>query len=112
MLTFILFAVCFVIAFVAMVISDWIGIAKFREVYPPISDEEFLRRLSPEVPPEIGLKVRELLCECMGIPENQIYPEVGLLELTGESPPRFKATPPIDDIRPAARAAEASSLGC
>ena len=46
-----------------------------REAWPPISDEEFLRRCSPGVRPEVALGVRRIVSEQLGVDYDRIYPE-------------------------------------
>lgn len=51
--------------------------------FPPISDDEFIRRCGPEIPPEIALRVRETLSDALGIDKATIYPEHRLVEDLG-----------------------------
>lgn len=53
--------------------------AKFREQFPPISDEEFLARCPPGTDPVIALKVRSTLCDALGVDYERIYPESRLI---------------------------------
>ncbi|MGE4000222.1 MAG: hypothetical protein AB7I48_08400 [Planctomycetaceae bacterium] len=49
---------------------------------PPISDEEFLRRCSPGVRPEVAFKVRTLLSEHLGIEYERVHPESKFVDIT------------------------------
>jgi len=63
----------------------WVRAINLREAhdfnirFPPISDEEFLRRCGPGTNPTIALKVREIIAEQLAIPVSQIYPEQELV---------------------------------
>ena len=47
----------------------------FERRWPPINDDEFIRRCSPDVDRDIALRVRRIVSEQLGIPYEQIYPE-------------------------------------
>jgi hypothetical protein len=49
--------------------------AKFDERFPPIDDDEFVRRCSPGVNRDIALRVRRIVSEQLGIEYERIYPE-------------------------------------
>lgn len=51
--------------------------------FPPISDEEYLRRCGPDVRPEVALGVRRVLADALGLDEATIYPEHRLVEDLG-----------------------------
>ncbi|MFK7818027.1 MAG: hypothetical protein AB8G99_04880 [Planctomycetaceae bacterium] len=53
------------------------------EEFPPISDEEYLRRCGPEIPSEVALGVRQVLSDALGVDEATIYPEHRLIEDLG-----------------------------
>ena len=55
----------------------------FNTRFPPISDEEFLRRCGPGTNAEIALKVRDIIARQLAIPVNQIYPEQYLVSDLG-----------------------------
>lgn len=68
--------------FVALVIGSlvdyrvWAGRrAKFNEKFPPIDDEEFVRRCGPHVDPHIAIRVRRAVSQSLGIEYKQVYPE-------------------------------------
>lgn len=49
--------------------------ARFREQFPPIDDQEFLRRCGPNVRPEVALRVRRIVSEQLGVEYACVYPE-------------------------------------
>jgi hypothetical protein len=68
--------------FVAIMI--WIGLLerkRFKENYPPISDEEFVKRCKPGTNPEIAIRVRHIIAEQFGIPAEHIHPETEFRDL-------------------------------
>lgn len=51
-----------------------------QKKWPPISEEEFLRRCSPGVNPQRALKVRRIISQQLGIDYDRIYPEQRFVE--------------------------------
>ena len=51
-----------------------------REKWPPISEDEFIRRCSPGVNRERALKVRRIISEQLGVEYERIYPEQRFVE--------------------------------
>lgn len=51
--------------------------------WPPISDDEFIRRCTPGVDRERALKVRRIIAEQLGVDYNRIYPEQSFVEDLG-----------------------------
>lgn len=47
----------------------------FEERFPPISDAEFMARCPPETRPEIALKVRRIISNCLSVEYERVYPE-------------------------------------
>ncbi|MCA9176141.1 MAG: hypothetical protein KDB14_16760 [Planctomycetales bacterium] len=47
----------------------------FDQQWPPISDEEFLRRCSVGTNPRVALGVRRIIAEQLCVPYSQVYPE-------------------------------------
>lgn len=45
---------------------------------PPITDDQFIRLLSPGVDPVIALKVREIISDVSGVDKKNIYPDARL----------------------------------
>ena len=43
--------------------------------YPPIDDDEFIRRCRPGVNREVALRVRRIISDSLGIDYERIYPE-------------------------------------
>lgn len=48
---------------------------QFQERFPPIDDEEFLRRCGPEVNRSIALRVRRIVSEQLSVEYERVYPE-------------------------------------
>lgn len=55
----------------------------FAKRFPPLSDDEFMARCRPGTRPEIALKVRRTLSDCLGIDYERIYPESQLVRDLG-----------------------------
>lgn len=55
--------------------------SKFYEKYPPISDQEFVRRCGPDVNAERAIKVRHLIAHQLGVPAERIHPETRFDEI-------------------------------
>lgn len=51
------------------------GSIPFKEKWPPISEDEFIRRCSPGGNRERALKVRRIISEQLGIDYDRVYPE-------------------------------------
>lgn len=47
----------------------------FEDRFPPLSDAEFVARCRPGTRPEIALKVRRIVADCLGVEYERIYPE-------------------------------------
>lgn len=54
-----------------------------EEKWPPISEEEFLRRCSPGVDRERALKVRRIISNHLGVDYDRVYPEQRFVEDLG-----------------------------
>ena len=46
-----------------------------EDKWPPISEDEFIRRCSPGVNRERALKVRRIISEQLGVDYDRVYPE-------------------------------------
>jgi len=53
------------------------------EKWPPISEDEFIRRCSPGVDREVALKVRRIVSRQLGVDYDRIYPEQRFVEDLG-----------------------------
>ena len=51
-----------------------------RKKWPPISEDEFIRRCSPGVNRERALKVRRIISQQLGVEYDRIYPEQRFVE--------------------------------
>lgn len=49
--------------------------AEFRKKFPPLTDDEFVKRCGPGTDPEMALIVRDIIAEQLNIPREEIYPE-------------------------------------
>ena len=49
--------------------------ARFNERFPPIDDDEFVRRCTPGVNRDIALRVRRMVSTSLGIEYERIYPD-------------------------------------
>ncbi len=54
-----------------------------EEKWPPISEDEFIRRCSPGVNRERALKVRRIIADQLGVDYDRIYPEQRFVEDLG-----------------------------
>lgn len=75
---------CTMIALVLRLLFCEIAQRRCYPTRPPLSRERFLALLSPEIPPELGFKVREILVDALGVDEEEIYPDSTMNELIGE----------------------------
>ena len=53
------------------------------EKWPPISDDEFIRRCPPGVDRERALKVRRIISEQLGVDYDGVYPDQRFVEDLG-----------------------------
>ena len=58
----------------------WDQHSDYLRTHPPISDEEFLRRCSPGTPPDVALRVREIVAEVSCVPADQISPDARFVD--------------------------------
>jgi len=49
--------------------------AKFYERFPPIDDDEFIRRCGAGVNRDVALRVRRIISESLGIEYERIHPD-------------------------------------
>lgn len=54
--------------------------SRFDRRWPPISDEDYLRRCPSGTDRVVALKVRQIVSQQLGIPYDQIYPEQKLID--------------------------------
>ncbi len=69
---FVLIFALIILCYIAAAIHDQL---EFDRKWPPIDDDEFLRRCSPGTRRETALKVRRIISKQLGVPYDQIYPE-------------------------------------
>ena len=48
---------------------------EIRKKFPPLTDDEFVKRCGLGTDPEVALKVRGIISEQLNIPREEIYPE-------------------------------------
>lgn len=53
------------------------------EKWPPISEDEFIRRCSPGVDRERALRVRRIIAKQLGVDYDRVYPEQRFVEDLG-----------------------------
>ena len=75
MSTYLVYLIPVVLLIIIGSLLGWREARQFKEQWPPIDDEEFLRRCEPGTSQEIALKVRSIFSTCLGVPYEQIYPE-------------------------------------
>jgi hypothetical protein len=68
------FLICIFIALLIFLTFVWQD-KSWDKKWPPIDDDEFLRRCPPETNHEIALKVRKIVSEQTGVDYHRIYPE-------------------------------------
>lgn len=61
-------------------VSDEMRFDGHQEKYRPLTNEEFVARCRPGTQPEKALKVRAILADVSGIPEERIHPEHSLFD--------------------------------
>ena len=54
-----------------------------KEKWPPITEDEFIRRCPPGVNRERALKVRRIISEQLGVDYDRVYPEQRFVEDLG-----------------------------
>ena len=54
-----------------------------KDKWPPISEDEFIRRCSPGVDRARALKVRRIISEQLGVDYDRVYPEQRFIEDLG-----------------------------
>jgi hypothetical protein len=74
------FVALFLLWIVCVTISGLRSAKKFREKYPPIDDEEFLRRCRPGVRRDVALGVRRIVATSLDIEYERVYPEQRFVE--------------------------------
>ncbi len=65
-------AVMFIIALLLPNANNW---RSFDQRFPPIDDEEFIRRCTLGVSRHVALGVRRIIAEQLGIEYERVYPE-------------------------------------
>jgi hypothetical protein len=55
----------------------------FNERFPPISDAEFVARCSPNVNPQLALRVRRIVADNLGVSYDRIYPSTSFADDIG-----------------------------
>ena len=69
------FAILFLVLLACILLPKNRVSQQFLRKWPPISDDEFVRRCQPGTPREIALRVRLIVSRQLGIPYENIYPE-------------------------------------
>ncbi len=68
--------------FIVLMLRPWADVPS-KEKWPPISEDEFIRRCSPGVDRERALKVRRIISEQLGVDYDRVYPEQRFVEDLG-----------------------------
>jgi hypothetical protein len=68
---------------VAGVMSIWRQVTDFNARFPPIDDDEFIRRCGPGVNRDVAIRVRRIVSEQLGIEYERVYPEQKFVEDLG-----------------------------
>lgn len=82
-------ATCALFMLLGAPILIWVIIAniqlqrRFEQKFPPLSDDEFVARCSPGTKPQIALKVRRTLADCLCVEYERIYPSSTLQDDLG-----------------------------
>ncbi|MGE0608870.1 MAG: hypothetical protein AB7O62_17375 [Pirellulales bacterium] len=58
-----------------VIVSEKRRVARFNQRFPPIDDEEFIRRCGPGVNRDTAIRVRKIISEQLGVEYAQVYPE-------------------------------------
>lgn len=74
-------AICLVAAIIA--VSDRYGSVKFNERFPPMDDDEFVRRCGPGVSRDVAIRVRRIVSSQLGIEYERVYPEQSFVKDLG-----------------------------
>ena len=79
-------AVVVCIAIAAFILCVWwfaLAGVPSKEKWPPISEDEFIRRCTPGVNRQRALKVRRIISEQLGVDYDRVYPEQRFVEDLG-----------------------------
>ena len=60
---------------VALFVCEHRNAANFNRRFPPIDDDEFVRRCGPGVNRDTALRVRRIISDQLGIEYERVYPE-------------------------------------
>ncbi len=60
---------------VAVILSFCLGKRQFNDRFPPIDDDEFIRRCRSGVNRDVAMRVRRVVSEQLGIEYARVYPE-------------------------------------
>ena len=76
-----LFAVCFIVGVAILAVVDQIRRKdRFNKRFPPINDDEFVRRCGPGVNRDTALRVRRIVSEQLGVEYDRVYPEQSFVD--------------------------------
>lgn len=70
------------VVFIVLMLHPWADVPS-KKKWPPISEDEFIRRCSPGVDRERALKVRRIISEQLGVDYDRVYPEQRFVEDLG-----------------------------
>lgn len=72
---------CVIIAIVSCAIVEYRRMKRFREKYPPISDDEFMAKLPPGTSRDVALRVRDIVSIQLGVDRERIHPDSKFVDL-------------------------------
>ena len=75
-------AVCILLLVLTKCCGDF-GDADFKQKWPAISDEEFVKRCPPGTSKETALKVRRIVSKQLGYPYEHIHPGQNFMDDLG-----------------------------
>ncbi|MEM9588720.1 MAG: hypothetical protein AAGA03_15670 [Planctomycetota bacterium] len=79
-----LFSICVLLCIVFITVMNCASAdLPSKDRWPPISEDEFIRRCSPGVDRERALKVRRIIAEQLGVDYERVYPEQRFVEDLG-----------------------------
>ena len=72
---FVVMGLVFFTLWLFVMVTSQVADDRFSKRWPPINDDEFLRRCPPGTNRNTALTVRRIMSESTGIPYESIYPE-------------------------------------
>ena len=70
-----IWTIVLLVGFILCVAKSLRNARSFRDCWPPIDDDEFVRRCGPGTDRDLAIRVRRVVSNCTGIEYERIYPE-------------------------------------